>query len=226
MPTRRKGRRRKKSGKGKGPSKPTKKYVKAVVNKAIEADPHHVDTVITDVAVNSTTTYVHQALACAVGDTQQSRNGKMVRITGVSYKCSAYRNASSTSHDRMRVFLVKVKDMSAITTLSSFYNLLYDTDLVSTTTQTQTFRRLDAGLLPNFKILYDKTIDLGYGATDKSTKVFNINIKFKRPVRAWFNTDATASPITNNLLLCAISDVASAASPPLLSSAGRVWFLP
>lgn len=225
MPYRRRILRRRRP-KRKGGKVATKKYVKSVVKRAVQADPHHVDLQITDTIVqeyNAASPYMHPLLTTSVGDTQQSRDGKMIQCTGFSIRGSLYRNPASTSHDRVRVILINIKNTTSFTA-AGIYSALYDTDLAVVSTGLSCFRRLDNGLLRNYQILYDKTFDLGYQTTDKSTKIFNIRRRFKRPIKCWYNTDASTVPTNNDLRLLAVSD--STANWPLLSTSSRAWFLP
>lgn len=203
----------------------TKKYVKAVIRRAMRSDPHHYDFQITDAGVNVYTgnPYIHQLINVGVGDTQQSRDGKCIQLTGFQIRGSLYRNNASTSHDRVRLCVVQMKNTDSYA-VGTIYSQLFDVDISSVSTALEAFRRLDGGAMPNFRILYDKVFDIGYGDTDKSTKVFKISRRFKRPVKCWFGTDSAASPITNNFFIMAISD--NAASQPLLATSSRVWFLP
>lgn len=204
----------------------SKKYVKAVVKRAVQADPHHVELQITDTAVNEynvSPPYVHPLLTTSTGVTQQSREGKMIQLTGFSIRGSAYRNPASTSHDRLRIVLVKIKDGSTYLP-ANIYSNLFDVDTSTVSNALQAYRRLDEGVMPNYTVLWDKTLDLGFGATDKSTKLFRITKRFKKPIRCWYNTDSADTPITNDFRLIAISDCT--ANKPLLSTSSRAWFLP
>lgn len=222
---RRRYRRRRVSRRRRSRAGASKKYVKAVVKAAVQADPHHIDLQITDTPVqeyNAAAPYIHPLLTTAVGDTQQSRDGKMIQFTGFTLRGSVYRNPASTSHDRVRVILCHMKNAAALAP-ATIYSALYDVDLSTVSNALQAFRRLDNGLMPNIRVLYDKTFDLGFGATDKSTKIFKISRKFKRPPKCWYNTDAAATPEYNDYFLLAISDCT--ANYPLLSTSHRAWFL-
>jgi len=221
---RRRYRRMSRRNPNKGSAQASKKYVKKVVARAVRGDVHHIDVQVTDSAVPSvlSSTYVHQMLPTAVGDTQQSRTGKCIQLTGIELSGSCYRNSASTSHDRIRMLIVKAKNDVGFTA-ANIYSTLFDTDLSTVANGLDAFRRLDGGNMPNYQILYDKQFDIGYGATDKSTKIFKWRKTFKRPLKCWYSSDALSSPITNNIYLIAVSDLI--ANNPFMSTSTRCKFI-
>lgn len=190
-------------------------------------DVHYYDNALTDNVVanyTSGTKYVYRFMAMSQGVGQQERIGKKVLLKSIGLNMSIYRDPSSTSHDRVRLLLVKVKNVDAVTAINNIYNDIYDTTLSTVSTALQAFRTVRNGQLNNFKIVRQWTIDLGYGATDKSTKVLKYFHRFKKPVPVWYDTDSTANPVMNDYVLIAVSD--TSANSPLISVASRITFLP
>lgn len=206
----------------------TKTFVKKTVKREVQADKHNYDLPIADTAVGSYTqpAYLHPLVNIAVGDTQTTRTGKMIQVTGFEIKVSAYRNPSSSSHDRIRIVGVRTHNRPTAYVSDEIYGDIYNTDApINISTALMAYRRLNEGVMPNYSIWFDKVIDLGFGATDKSTKTFSIVKRYKRPLKVWYPTDSATPAATNDLFLMAISDT-SAPNQPLLSTHSRVWFLP
>lgn len=206
--------------------KASKKYVKSVVAKAVRSDPHYFDTSIggSPCAAYNAAMFAAGMLAIPQGDTQQSRTGKKIQLTGIQLKMSMYRSVSSSTHDRLRILLVRVQNQDSVLNINNLYNDLFDTTLCTIDNAQQAFRKIRDGQVNNFHILKSWMVDLGYGTTDKSTRVLSYNKRFKRPLSVWYDTSSTVQPVRNGLYLIAVSD--SATALPALAAQMRVTFLP
>lgn len=210
----------------------TRNYVKAVVKSATRADPHYYDYAYQPLAVQGynagVAAYKYQMLDMTEGDTQQSRNGKKIQLLSVYLNMSIYRDQNSTTHDRVRLCLVKVQNMDSITqaNLGDLYNEVYDTTIagMNTSLALQAPRKIRDGQYKNYTVLKTWNLDLGYGDTDKATRNIVYYHKFKRPLSIWYDTSTTSQPVRNNLVLIAVSDCL--ANFPILATVSRTIFLP
>jgi len=206
-------------------AKTTKKYVKSAIRSAVTKDFHYFDYFQTDVQVNSYATALLSALIpTTVGDTMQSRDGKKIQISSFAINVSGYRNPASTTHDRMRIALVQVKRAKTNSGTDFNYNDIYDTSVLSVQQGPSAMRKIRDGAIGNFKVLKQWNLDLGFGTTDKSTFNRSYFKRFKTPLTVWYDTDAMASPLQNNLILVACSD--TSASQPWVNFQYRMKFIP
>lgn len=202
----------------------SKKYVRAIVKRAVRADPHYIDSTTSDTGVPTADigAFAQSLTPCVQGDTQKNRTGKMIQLTSLQIKGNLYRDPSSTTHDRVRMILYMVKTPNGA---SDIRDVLQTTNLIGNRqTDVQALRRIDDGLVSNYKVIRDWYIDLGYTGSDKQTRMVNYYKKFKRPLRIWFDASTDVNPVRNEIILSAISD--SGTGNPLLGFNCRAVFLP
>lgn len=222
---RKNNRRSRKRGK-KGNPLATKQYVKRLVY----GDTHQKNTSRTVTSVDLTGNLSDCISDVARGDTQSQRNGRDMTLSSIQFNWTAYRNSSSTLHDRMRLMIVMVKQIPAATTFM-INKVIATTDTTGVGTgnvanDVTAFRRLLEGDKGNYRVLRDWTIDLGFGTTDKATRMGRYFKRFKKPIKATFSGSADTDYVQNSIWVLAMSDVTSGANPPILAYQARVNFLP
>lgn len=207
----------------KGVSRQTeRRIVLKAKNAALKSDLHYIDSGLADFQVqNFASPYAFNCLPVVLGDTQTNRTGKMIQVYSLHVRMDLYRNSASTSHDRMRILLVQVRKQGQ-TSNFSILNVLRT--IGSVPLDVQAFRRIDEGDAPNFRVIKDWTIDLGFGTTDKSTRHIDYYKKFKKPLRVWYEGSADTDPNINALYLMAISDTST--NHPFLCTSTRATFAP
>lgn len=209
----------------------SKKYVRAVVRRAVRSDVHYFDNQVPNTPVADPTAPYRFAnpsgfgfIAPAQGDSQQSREGKKIMLTSIHLRLTGFINSLSTSHDNMRLLLVQVKRASDSASPYSVNDII-DTTAASLGSKVAGNRRLNNGIANNFKVLRDWYIDLGYHLTDKCTFHRNYYKKFKKAIPVWFAGSTQANPVMNDIMLVGMSDVAAAGATPQLNVVSRITFI-
>lgn len=199
----------------------SKKYVKAVVSRAVRSDLHYHDASLSSQTIGpAASPYTFNCLFVPQGDTQKSREGKKIQLASLQLRGHLYRSSGSATHDRVRLVLVLVRRQNS--TPYAF------TDVIDTSGVVQTdpsgFRKISAGLANNFKVLRDWTYDLGYTNSDKQTHLIRYYKKFRKPISVWFPGSTTTAPVLNDIVLFAISDCS--VNYPVIDLQSRATFIP
>lgn len=202
-------------------SKHDKRLINLAVRRAVMSDLHYNDVFLGDTAVSNQSTYAFHVTQSAVGDTITSRTGNKILLNNLKLNFSSYRSTASASHDRLRVLVVRMKNQ--LSAAPDIYDFINSTS--GAAGQVSAFKRVDTGTAKNYVIMKDFMIDLGFGTTDKSTKVWKYNKRFKRPLEVLYGTAGTANDwVHNGIYVLACSDVVPAGNPPFLNVQSRITF--
>jgi hypothetical protein len=192
----------------------------------IQQDPHYIDTVLSDTAVPTADTgaYRQNLLPIVQGTTQTNRLGKHVKVCSIEIRWNAYRDPASTTHDRIRMLLVRVHTNDRATPYD-VRDVIQTSNLVGNRqTDLQAFRRIVDGHVQNFTVLKDWYIDLGYTNSSKVTAVGEFTHRFNSPLSVWYEGSSSGTPTQNELILTGISD--SGSVNPLFGFTARAKFIP
>lgn len=216
----------------KGKKKYTKPVIHSIqskaVNKIVLGDMHQRDGSGTSQNVSQSATYQYCLTDIARGDTQSQRNGRDCMLRSIKVNLAAFKG-NSTSHDRLRIMIVMVKQAPSVFYTSLISNVLNTADLTGVTNlprDVASYRRLLEGTQNNFVVLKDWYIDLGYGVTEKETRLLKFSKKFDNPIKLTFSDSAANDYVGNSIWLCATSDVPAASAPPQLEYVSRANFYP
>jgi len=201
--------------------------VRSEIRNAIQSLPtHYIDTVVSDSSVPTADTgaFLSNLLPVVQGTTQTNRLGKQIKVKSIEIRWNAYRDPASTTHDRMRMLLVRVHTNDRASPYD-IRDVLQTTNLVGNRqTDLQAFRRINDGHVQNFTVLHDWYVDLGYTNSTKVTQIGEYTHRFSSPLSVWYEGSASSTPTQNQVILTAISDSGSGA--PLLGFTCRAKFFP
>lgn len=172
--------------------------IKNTVYRSICERKRNEETVNTTV---STAGNVDNLTAIAQGDTDTTRSGCKITVNGIYLKGQFKNHASATTGTRVMISVVKDTQQVADTVIGY-------TDVYSTTLSA--FPLLKDNLYGRFKVIYQKEyiVNMEFSGQQKLIRVQKF-IKFKKPLRVFYNGAADTDIQKNGLYLIVWSDQAT-----------------